>query len=280
VQFPAYIELFGLRLHPHPVFELSAYALSFTVYALTKRRFPRANAGETAGLWIAAGAMTGALIGAVVLNWLEWLGAPKDLLQTAADDHTHVLPVGKTVAGGLLGGWIGVELVKKLRGIRHSTGDAYVLPLALGMALGRVGCFLTGLADHTYGVASDLPWAVDFGDGIPRHPCQLYDIAFLLLAAGMLLSWYARARKRAPGPPNGLLFRCFFAAYFLWRFAVEFIKPRHTQLGPLSAIQIASLLGAIAAVISAIRLIRTCDIPPGPASNPPAMPGSGNTHHA
>ena len=73
------------------------------------------------------------------------------------------------IVGGLLGGWAGVEIAKRVLRIRYSTGDLFVFPLVVGMSIGRVGCFLTGLDDHTCGTWTGLPWAVDFGDG-PRHP--------------------------------------------------------------------------------------------------------------
>ena len=87
---------------------------------------------------------------------------------------------GKTIVGALVFGMIAVELMKRYIGLQQSTGDLYAIPLALGIAIGRIGCFLTGLADDTYGVATSLPWGVDFGDGVHRHPTQLYEIAFLL----------------------------------------------------------------------------------------------------
>ena len=84
---------------------------------------------------------------------------------------------GKTIVGALIFGLISVELMKRYIGVRQSTGDLYAIPLALGIAIGRIGCFLTGLSDNTYGTPTTLPWAVNFGDGIPRHPTQLYEIA-------------------------------------------------------------------------------------------------------
>ena len=72
-----------------------------------------------------------------------------------------------------------------------------VFPLLLGMALGRVGCHLAGLTDGTYGTATTLPWALDLGDGVARHPTNLYEIGFLLLLAGLL--WWARAPPAAAG---------------------------------------------------------------------------------
>jgi prolipoprotein diacylglyceryltransferase len=102
-----------------------------------------------------------------------------------------------------------------------------------------VGCFLTGLEDHTYGLATSLPWGVDFGDGIRRHPTQLYDIVFLAVL-GLVLC--LRFGRRPWG--EGRMFRSFMLAYLAWRFAVEFIKPREIRVAGLSAIQLASGLGA------------------------------------
>jgi hypothetical protein len=88
---------------------------------------------------------------------------------------------GKTIVGALIFGLISVELIKRYIGVRQSTGDLYAIPLALGIAIGRIGCFLTGLSDNTYGTPTNLPWAINFGDNILRHPTQLYEIIFLLL---------------------------------------------------------------------------------------------------
>ena len=88
---------------------------------------------------------------------------------------------GRTIIGGILGGWIAVELVKRRYNIHSRTGELFVTPLAVGLIFGRIGCFLAGTADDTFGRATTLPWGVDFGDGLARHPLQLYEIAFLLL---------------------------------------------------------------------------------------------------
>ena len=95
----------------------------------------------------------------------------------------HLLWGGKTIVGGLLGGLIGVELTKRLVRWKHSTGDDFVYPLMLGLGLGRIGCFLTGLDDHTYGTPTTWFTGVNFGDGVYRHPTQLYEILFLIVLA-------------------------------------------------------------------------------------------------
>jgi prolipoprotein diacylglyceryltransferase len=119
-------------------------------------------------------------------------------------------------------------------GERRSTGDLFVFPLIVGMAIGRIGCFLTGLSDRTYGVATSLPWGIDFGDGIRRHPTQLYEIAFLLVVGAILQSLRSRLHE------NGDIFKAFMLAYLSWRFAIGFIQPE-VPLAGLSAIQWACL---------------------------------------
>jgi prolipoprotein diacylglyceryltransferase len=80
---------------------------------------------------------------------------------------------------------------------------------------------------------------VDFGDGVRLHPTQLFDIVFLV---GLGLALWVRSRR---GWENGRMFRWFMLAYLAWRFSVEFIKPREIVVAGLSAIQIASLVGAV-----------------------------------
>lgn len=86
---------------------------------------------------------------------------------------------------------------------------------------------------------------VDFGDGIPRHPAQLYEIAFLLLLGVLVVK--ARQGKLAlyKGAPEGALFQTFMAGYLLFRLVIDFIKPTlHPYLG-LNNVQVACLLGLV-----------------------------------
>jgi prolipoprotein diacylglyceryltransferase len=124
---------------------------------------------------VVAAAVAGGALGAKILFWLE-----DPQLTAHSLDNPAYLVGGKTIVGALVFGLISVELTKRYIGLRDSTGDLYAIPLALGIAIGRIGCFLTGLSDNTYGTPTHLPWAVNFGDGIPRHPTQLYEILFLL----------------------------------------------------------------------------------------------------
>lgn len=232
MQFPVYIWLGSWRIHPHFLFESIAYTSAFRLLLFNSRQSALKDSQKTS---LIVGGMVGALAGAKLLvvlqhiyllweNWQEWL---------------LLLIQGKTVVGALLGGIIGVEYAKTLIGVKQSTGDTFVYPLIIGMAIGRIGCFLTGLSDRTYGIATSLPWGVDFGDRIPRHPTQIYEIIFLLL---LLLFLKFRSSYKIT---QGDLFKFYTVSYLLFRFLIDFIKPDFHPLLGMSAIQIACLLGTI-----------------------------------
>jgi phosphatidylglycerol---prolipoprotein diacylglyceryl transferase len=222
--FPFALQVGALRLHPHWVLEAAAYFVGFRLYLRGRRRGGDPVPEPVRWTAIAAAAV-GAAIGSKLLALAE---NPAETVQ-----HWHDLAFlmgGKTVVGGLVGGLIAVELVKLRIGERRSTGDLFVFPLIVAIAIGRIGCFLTGLADRTYGIETTLPWGVDFGDGMTRHPTQLYEIAFLVLLGLALRALRGRL------PLNGDLFKLFMVGYLGWRFAVGFIQP-DPPLGGLSAIQ-------------------------------------------
>lgn len=234
MNFPVYVNLFGFRVHPHLVFEILAYSIGFRVFLRIRRNSRAIKIPLEPATWIVLGCLFGAWFGSKLLSWLE---TPQVYWQFRTNPIVWLN--GKTIVGGFIGGWIGVELAKKLVGVRQATGDLYVFPIILGTCIGRVGCFLSGLQDDTYGIATSLPWGIDFGDGIRRHPAQLYEILFMLALGGWL--WW---RSRTPCP-NGLLFRMLMLGYFGFRFAVEFIKPTTFSYLGLTAIQLASLAAFI-----------------------------------
>jgi prolipoprotein diacylglyceryltransferase len=244
--FPVYLDFLGTRLHPHVAFESLGYFAAARLYFSIRRRVTEIPLALETTLWLLVGCVFGAWAGSKLLAWAE---SPQHYLSVARENPAALLG-GKTIVGGLLGGWAGVELAKKICRITRSTGDAFVWPLAVGTAIGRVGCFLTGLDDRTFGIATTLRWGVDFGDGVSRHPTQLYESGFvLLLAATISLGTHGRTL------PSGARFRFYFIGYFAFRFFVEFIKPRKTLLLGLSAIQLASLVGIVVALISLRRFV-------------------------
>jgi phosphatidylglycerol:prolipoprotein diacylglycerol transferase len=123
---------------------------------------------------------------------------------------------GKTLLLGLVGGYLGVEIAKWALGIKTKTGDSFAVPVAAAVGVGRFGCWLAGCC---YGLPTGLPWGVDFGDGLRRHPTQLYEAAFHLSAA-VVLAWLQRRHLF-----RGQLIKLYFLAYFVFRFVTEFIRP-------------------------------------------------------
>ena len=190
----------------HLLSEMVGMGLGFRLFLRTRRDHPTAS--HRGGVWVMLGAILGAALGAWALDAVQFAGW-----------HTGRGPLsffqgGRTVVGGLLGGRAGVEWAKWRVGLRQSTGDALVMPLLLGMAIGRVGCLLAGPGDQTWGGPSDLPWAIDPGDGVTRHPTPVYDMIFLALLGLSLL----RARLR-----DGERFLVFLVCYMLWRVGVDFL---------------------------------------------------------
>lgn len=233
--FPFYIHLGPVTLHPHLLFESLAYFIGFRLYLWTrsKEKLPFDKS-----MWVIVGAILGAALGSKALYWLE---DPQQTLHRWYD-WTYMME-GKTIVGGLLGGLIGVEWIKKRAGVTRSTGDDIALPLVVGMAIGRIGCFLTGLDDHTYGTPTSWPVGVDFGDGIPRHPTQLYEIVFLLALGAVLLT--LRRKAHQGNLPDGALFQLFMTGYLLFRFAIDFMKPVPHPYAGLNNIQLACLAGLL-----------------------------------
>lgn len=223
--FPVYFTIGTMRVPAHFIFEALAYTIGFEVYRRARKRRGDPISDSTRWTVIAAAAV-GAAIGSKLLFWIEDPRLSIDWIRTSP----VLLMGGKTIVGGFLGGTIAVEVVKRFAGERRSTGDLFVVPLCIGTAIGRVGCFLSGLADQTYGTATSLPWGVDFGDGVSRHPTQLYEVAFMLAlaaAAGRLSRLHLR---------NGDLFKLFMLSYLIFRLVVDSVKPA-PAFGGLSAIQ-------------------------------------------
>jgi len=238
--FPVEYNFFGHAVHAHQVFELLGYAVGVRAYFYLRRRSKAAVLPVEVTVWIFVGAVFGAFLGSRLLA----------IIESFPDYYAHRTDAnfwmqGKTIVGGLLGGWIGVEIAKRRLNVRVRTGDLYVLALALGIAIGRIGCFLEGLADRTHGVATSLPWGVDFGDGMRRHPTQLYESLYVVLLVAAIAIITRPSTRVRPGDR----FRVFLGSYLLFRFAIEFIKPTFKPYLGLSAIQVVSIVGAAVCLV-------------------------------
>jgi phosphatidylglycerol:prolipoprotein diacylglycerol transferase len=176
--------------------------------ALYLREVRKRGGSREHSLTILVASLVGGVIGAkapyVLWNISLFLEGVRD---------PEILFSGRTILGGLIGGTLAVRLVKRRLGIHNRLGDYLAPGIALGIAIGRVGCFLRGCC---YGTVTTLPWGVDFGDGLRRHPTELYEAAFCL-------GWFCYSRTR-PKTETGVWFDRFLLAYFTLRFLLEFIR--------------------------------------------------------
>jgi len=209
----------------HRYFDFAAWSIAFLTGWLVNRwrlkdaktKFPRES-----GYVISLG--VGAIIGAYVAGTL-----PSLLDGEGSLSHS--------VAGALGGAIVAVEFYKAMRGIKGSTGAIFVAPFTVGIIVGRFGCFFSGLADGTYGTPTALPWGVNLGDGIARHPVQLYES--LSMAIFIIAYLEGLAKRRRWAMKEG--FYWMSIAYGCERFFWEFLKPYPTILGPLNVFHLISL---------------------------------------
>lgn len=210
--------------------DVSSYAFFVTLGLIAALVLYRLNTrGKTVGnnaLYIAVAAAIGGILGSKLPIWIA------NYRQIFADPiRFDLLLSGRTIVGGIIGGAVAVYLTKRKLNIKERLGNYLVPSLCLGIFFGRIGCFMAGCC---YGVATSLPWGVDFGDGILRNPTQLYEAALVLA-----LFVYSQMMKDKYEP--GELFRWFMIVYFAWRFLVEFIRVSPVAALGLSYYQIASV---------------------------------------
>ena len=232
------ISLWGHHIHPHTFFESLSYVLALVVYLKLRRGFGDPLIAPIRWAVVAV-AVAGAALGSRLLFLFE------DPQLTWRNIHNpSYLMGGKTIVGALVFGLIIVEAMKRFIGLRQSTGDLYAIPIALGVAVGRIGCFITGLSDNTYGAPASLPWAIDFGDGIARHPTQLYEMLFLLILIPALHRILRAIHTTADDCrfQSGDVFKAFMVGYMSFRLLCDFIKPYPRIFLGLGGIQWACLL--------------------------------------
>ena len=219
----------------HEFFVLLGAVAATAVFAIEARR---RRLSDERLLWIVAGALLCGAIGARLGN--AWRYAVTTGDTSVADAF---MLGGRSILGGLAGAYVGAILVKRLLHYQRRTGDLFAPAVALGMAIGRWGCFLS----EQVGTPTTVPWALHLDastlaripncpyctPGVALHPSFLYEIAFHA-AMFVLLLWYFRPRVRVEGD----LFKIYLLAYAVFRFVVEFVRGNAVVWHGLSASQL------------------------------------------
>ncbi len=227
------LPLGGLTLPTHDVFVLAGVLVAVVIFMLETRR---RDASDPRLVWVVLGAViTGGIFARLSTGW-QYL---------VASDRPQItglwLEGGRSILGGLAGAYLGAVATKRLVGYERKTGDLFAPAVATGMAVGRIGCFLT----EQVGTPTSLPWGIVVDPataaampycpscalGVAMHPSFLYEIAFHLLMLGVLVGLRSRSL------PAGELFKIYLLAYGLFRFLVEFVRDNRPLIGPLSGSQ-------------------------------------------
>ena len=262
--FPVLFEIGGFQVTSFGVMMALAFVVTgwLTGRELKRRGENPEHAWDLAG-YAAIFGILGAKLYYMLLHWPETAADPWGALTSRA---------GLVWYGSLIGGAAGVLWrIHRLKLPVLTFGDAIGPAIALGYAIGRVGCFLVG---DDWGRPTDLPWAVRFPEGAPPttaenlrafgvdvpasvpgdtvlavHPTQLYETAMSLVVFAIL--WRLRRRFATPG-----------TIMFLWialsgveRFVVEFFRAKDDRFfGPFSLAQVISLL-LVAIGIVGMRMV-------------------------
>lgn len=221
---PVLFHVGPIPVESHGFFVALALAVGLAVMLAEARR---RDSWDERLIPVIAGILIGGAIG----------GRVAGMLDTATQDGVGAVAWawengGRSILGGLTGAYVGALLGKRYAGYRVRTGDLFAPAVAIGLAVGRIGCFLS----EAPGRPTDLPWGITVNPaaattipecpgcvaGVAMHPSFLYEI-LLLLGIFAVLMWL-RPRITAPGE----LFPVFLFLYAITRFGVEFTRANET----------------------------------------------------
>jgi phosphatidylglycerol:prolipoprotein diacylglycerol transferase len=222
---------------------LAAIALSAIFWARLARRDDRL-------LLIYIAALLGAFVGAKIMyllaeGWLDF-GEP---------DMWRRFATGKSIVGGLLGGYAAVEAAKHFFGYRGVTGDWFAMIVPVGIILGRIGCWTQGCC---LGAVCEPAWfTLRDVQGMDRWPAVPLEIAFNLFA--ILFLWALRHRSLL----RGQHFHLYLIAYGIFHFLHEFVRATPRIGLPVTGYQIGALALILLGGIGFIRRQRSRAQPVG-----------------
>lgn len=236
---PVLFEVGSLPVGTHDVFVVLGVATAVGVLWWRSRGKPR---DPRLPALVAGGIFTGAVFAKLGTGWQY----------VAFSDSPSLFGLlahgGQSVLGGLAGAYLGVVVTKRFVGYEGSTGDWFAPAVAAGLAVGRVGCFLT----EQVGTPTTLPWGITVSPevaaampycpscatGMPMHPSFIYEILFHVTAFILLI----RLGDRLARPGDS--FKLYLVAYAVFRFGVEFVRENPEMAIGLSGSQL-FLLGTV-----------------------------------
>lgn len=185
-------------------------------------------------------ALVGAFFGAKVVylaaeGWLYW----------RSPDQWHIWAAGKTILGALLGGYLSVEIAKRLLCYKAVTGDWFAVVAPVGIILGRLGCVSHGCCLGK--VCTSQWWTLADRSGVPRWPAIPIEIGFNVLAVVVFLT----LRRFASLP--GQHFHVYLIGYGAFRFAHEFARDTPRVWGAISGYHLAALAVLVLGAVGFVR---------------------------
>lgn len=223
----------------HALFDVLAWAVSLAALVLLRRG------------WFGDQPVAPQLRFGYVMAVLFGAGASAWAFGTLNLDLSGIEGFGRSIEGAVFGAIVAIEIYKRMNGITARTGAIYALPMALGIAVGRIGCLLSGLEDNTHGIATGTDWGWDFGDGIARHPVQLYESLAMAGFCAIYITMLLKGSKR--WKRDGFYYAVGF--YAVQRFALELLKPYGALFAGLTVFQFLSIVLLVYAVV----MIATAD---------------------
>ena len=191
--------------------------------------------------------LVGAIVGAKLASMFGDLGWPLEPIR----EPELMLLGGRSITGALLGGFLAAEALKPWLRYREPPNDRFAMILPLIVAIGRVGCLLSGCCR---GAPTSVPWAVTGADGVPRHPAPIYEMLFQL-AAFALFVWMVRKHHM-----RGRIFALYLVLYGTFRFFTEMVRDTPRLFGGLvSGYQVLALVMVVVGAAWGLRR----ELPPG-----------------
>jgi phosphatidylglycerol---prolipoprotein diacylglyceryl transferase len=195
--------------------------------------------------WAAIGGIVGARIFHVFSNLEQFFSEPLETIFSGA---------GFVWYGGFVGGTISVIILLYRQGLSIPKYADYIAPsLAVGYAVGRIGCHLSG--DGDYGIQTNLPWAVSYSLGVVPtlpgelvHPTSVYETVLSICIAYVLVLLLLQTKRLQ----TGVVFFLYLALSSISRFLIEFIRREPVVLWNMTQAQIISI---IFIVLSGIMLL-------------------------